>query len=139
MSRYHPTPRSKRRVHGARSVVDNTFLTPVLQRPLDLGADLSVASTTKYIEGHNATVGGAIAMDVHGKNHHGAGSFGMHVARLTLMTTEGPKEVKPGSALMTLSQRKILSFQKTQRKRLLMLSVWAHCDILCWPAIMQKP
>lgn len=45
---------------GALSVVDNTFLTAVLQQPLDLGADLSVYSTTKYIEGHNATIGGAI-------------------------------------------------------------------------------
>lgn len=40
--------------------VDNTFLTAALQRPLDLGADLTVTSTTKYVEGHNATVGGAI-------------------------------------------------------------------------------
>ena len=41
--------------------VDNTFLTPVLQRPLDLGADITLLSTTKYIEGHNSTVGGSIA------------------------------------------------------------------------------
>ncbi|MEK6701478.1 MAG: PLP-dependent transferase [Planctomycetota bacterium] len=40
--------------------VDNTFLTPVGQRPLELGADVSLYSTTKHIEGHNATVGGAI-------------------------------------------------------------------------------
>ena len=46
---------------GIRLAVDNTFLTPVLQRPLDLGADISVLSTTKYIEGHNATVGGSVA------------------------------------------------------------------------------
>ena len=45
---------------GALIAVDNTLLTPVLQRPLDLGADLVVYSTTKYIEGHNATVGGAL-------------------------------------------------------------------------------
>ena len=45
---------------GALVAVDNTFLTPVLQRPLDLGADLSLYSTTKYVDGHNATVGGAI-------------------------------------------------------------------------------
>jgi cystathionine beta-lyase/cystathionine gamma-synthase len=41
-------------------VVDNTFLTAVGQRPLDLGATASLYSTTKHIEGHNSTVGGAI-------------------------------------------------------------------------------
>lgn len=40
--------------------VDNTFLTPYFQRPLELGADFSVHSTTKYFDGHNATVGGAV-------------------------------------------------------------------------------
>ncbi len=46
---------------GALSVVDNTFLTPVLQQPLDLGADITIYSTTKFIDGHNATVGGSIS------------------------------------------------------------------------------
>ena len=41
-------------------VVDNTLLTPALQRPFDLGADIVLHSTTKFIEGHNATVGGAL-------------------------------------------------------------------------------
>jgi cystathionine beta-lyase/cystathionine gamma-synthase len=41
-------------------VVDNTFLTPVLQRPIDLGADLVVHSTTKYLNGHSDGVGGVI-------------------------------------------------------------------------------
>jgi len=45
---------------GALVAVDNTLLTPVLQRPLDLGADIVLHSTTKLIEGHNATVGGAL-------------------------------------------------------------------------------
>ena len=42
-----------------------------------------------------ATVGGGIAMDVHGKNHHGAGSFGQHITELTLMTANGPQLVTP--------------------------------------------
>ena len=42
-----------------------------------------------------ATVGGGIAMDVHGKNHHGAGSFGQHVTEISLMTENGPKTVTP--------------------------------------------
>ena len=46
--------------HSIPHAVDNTFLTPYYQRPLELGADLSVHSTTKYFDGHNATVGGAV-------------------------------------------------------------------------------
>jgi len=45
---------------GATVVVDNTFLSPVLQRPLALGADIVVHSTTKYINGHSDVVGGAV-------------------------------------------------------------------------------
>jgi cystathionine beta-lyase/cystathionine gamma-synthase len=48
------------RERGIPHAVDNTFLTPYYQRPLELGADMVVHSTTKYFDGHNATVGGAI-------------------------------------------------------------------------------
>lgn len=44
----------------SKLVVDNTFLTPALQVPLDLDADITLHSTTKFIEGHNTTVGGAV-------------------------------------------------------------------------------
>ena len=46
--------------HGLPHVVDNTFLTPYYQRPLELGADVSLHSTTKFMEGHNVSVGGSI-------------------------------------------------------------------------------
>ena len=45
---------------GARVVVDNTFATPYLQRPLELGADVVVHSVTKYLGGHSDLVGGAV-------------------------------------------------------------------------------
>ena len=45
---------------GALVAVDNTFLSPALQRPLQLGADIVVHSTTKYINGHSDVVGGAV-------------------------------------------------------------------------------
>ncbi|MCY4052136.1 MAG: PLP-dependent aspartate aminotransferase family protein [Gammaproteobacteria bacterium] len=45
---------------GIPHVVDNTFLTPYFQRPLELGADISLHSTTKFMEGHNISVGGSI-------------------------------------------------------------------------------
>jgi cystathionine gamma-synthase len=47
--------------HGALLVVDNTFATPYLQRPLTLGADVVVHSTTKYIGGHSDVIGGFVA------------------------------------------------------------------------------
>ncbi|MGD9689748.1 MAG: PLP-dependent aspartate aminotransferase family protein [Phycisphaerales bacterium] len=48
------------RTHGAASVVDNTFATPVFQRPLELGADIVLHSTTKYLGGHCDVLGGAL-------------------------------------------------------------------------------
>jgi cystathionine gamma-synthase len=48
-------------VAGAITVVDNTFATPYLQRPLDLGADLVLHSATKYLGGHSDVIGGLVA------------------------------------------------------------------------------
>jgi len=48
------------RLRRVLTVVDNTFATPLLQRPLDLGADIVIHSTTKYINGHSDTIGGAV-------------------------------------------------------------------------------
>ncbi|WP_206321064.1 PLP-dependent transferase, partial [Pseudomonas viridiflava] len=45
---------------GALTVVDNTFLSPALQKPLEFGADLVLHSTTKYVNGHSDVVGGAV-------------------------------------------------------------------------------
>jgi cystathionine gamma-synthase len=45
---------------GALALVDNTFLSPALQRPIEFGADLVLHSTTKYINGHSDVVGGAV-------------------------------------------------------------------------------
>jgi cystathionine gamma-lyase len=46
--------------HSVQVVVDNTFATPCLQQPLDLGADIVVHSTTKYLGGHSDVIGGAL-------------------------------------------------------------------------------
>jgi cystathionine gamma-lyase/cystathionine beta-lyase/cystathionine gamma-lyase/homocysteine desulfhydrase len=50
-------------VRGIRLAVDNTFMSPYFQRPLGLGADLVVHSTTKYLNGHSDGVGGAIMLN----------------------------------------------------------------------------
>ncbi|MFZ0626937.1 MAG: PLP-dependent aspartate aminotransferase family protein [Acidimicrobiia bacterium] len=47
---------------GALHVTDNTFLTPYFQRPFELGADIVIHSTTKFLDGHNATLGGAVVV-----------------------------------------------------------------------------
>lgn len=49
--------------HGALVVVDNTFMTPVLQRPLALGADVVVQSATKYLAGHSDLLAGTVTTD----------------------------------------------------------------------------
>ena len=48
---------------GAKVVVDNTFMSPYFQNPLDLGADMVMHSLTKYINGHSDVVGGAIMLN----------------------------------------------------------------------------
>lgn len=51
------------RRHGALSVVDNTFMTPYLQRPIELGADIVIHSATKYLGGHSDTVAGLVVVN----------------------------------------------------------------------------
>ncbi|HEX9761499.1 MAG TPA: PLP-dependent aspartate aminotransferase family protein [Acidimicrobiia bacterium] len=50
------------RERGILHVTDNTFLTPYFQRPFELGADIVIHSTTKFLDGHNATLGGAVVV-----------------------------------------------------------------------------
>ncbi len=50
------------REKGILTVVDNTFMSPYLQRPLDFGIDMVVHSTTKYLNGHSDSVGGAVML-----------------------------------------------------------------------------
>ena len=49
--------------HGAKVVVDNTFMTPYLQRPLEMGADVVLHSATKYINGHGDVIAGLVISD----------------------------------------------------------------------------
>ncbi len=49
--------------HGALVVCDNTFMSPYLQRPLELGVDIVVHSTTKYLNGHSDGVGGIVVLN----------------------------------------------------------------------------
>ena len=53
------------RAKGVAVVVDNTFASPAIQRPLDFGADLVLHSTTKYLNGHSDSVGGIVRSEEH--------------------------------------------------------------------------
>ena len=55
-----PTYAALAKKHGLLLIVDNTFLTPYLQKPLDLGADIIIHSATKYIGGHNDVLAGLV-------------------------------------------------------------------------------
>jgi len=77
--------------------VDNTFLTPLLQNVIELGADISLLSTTKYIDGHNATLGGSIATNDEALLER------LRLIRKTLGTTQAPFE-----AWLTLQGMKTL-------------------------------
>ncbi len=49
--------------HGAKVVCDNTFMSPYFQKPIELGVDIVVHSTTKYLNGHSDSVGGFVALN----------------------------------------------------------------------------
>src|SRR3984893_4524731 len=78
---------------GALAVVDNTFLSPIWQQPLDLGADLVMHSTTKYLNGHSDVVGGAVigaTAELHGNLAWWANAIGVTGAPFdSFMTLRG--------------------------------------------------
>lgn len=92
------------RARGIPHAVDNTFLTPYYQQPLELGADLVIHSTTKYFDGHNATVGGAI---VAGSQEHDDSVRFIQNATGTIMS--------PQVAWLTLQGCKTLSVRLDQQ------------------------
>ena len=86
------------RTHGIPHAVDNTILTPYYQRPLELGADMSMHSTTKYLDGHNATVGGAVVMADHA-----------HAERIRFVRNATGTIMSPFVAWLTMQGIKTLS------------------------------
>jgi len=118
---------------GIPHAVDNTFLTPYYQKVLDLGADMSVHSTTKYFDGHNATVGGAIVSatdDLHEKIAYVRNATG------TIMS--------PQVAWLTLQGVKTLSVRMDRQSE----NAFKVCEFLgqhdkvesvCYPGLESHP
>tara|TARA_B100000029_G_scaffold516414_2_gene629633 strand:+ start:1730 stop:2881 length:1152 start_codon:yes stop_codon:yes gene_type:complete len=100
--------------------VDNTFLTPYYQRPLELGADIVVHSTTKYFDGHNATVGGAIITG--NKNIHEAICFIQNASGVIMspwvawLTLQGTKTLAVRLDHQSASAKRIAEFLEEHSK-----------------------
>ncbi len=92
---------------GALLAVDNTLLTPLYQRPIHLGADVVIHSTTKYIDGHDATLGGAVVLS---PQHAGEGEAfdGPLAARLRWTRKATGAVLAPFEAWLTLQGVKTL-------------------------------
>ncbi len=86
------------RRHGIRLVVDNTFCSPLLQRPLELGADVVLHSITKFINGHADVVGGVVV----------AKTEADHSLMYNVMTSMGPC-MDPHQAFLVIRGLKTLS------------------------------
>lgn len=121
------------REHGIPHAVDNTFLTPYYQRPLELGADLSVHSTTKYLDGHNATLGGAVV----------ARTAELDEAMRFIQNSSGTI-VSPQVAWLTLQGCKTLSVRMDRQSANAMaiarfLESHDKVDRVCYPGLESFP
>ena len=95
-------------------VADNTFLSPVLQKPLDLGCDVVVHSTTKYLNGHGDIVGGAVVsktQEMHEKLAWWGNCIGITAASFDCyMTLRGMRSLTPRVAYQMATAQEIAEF-----------------------------
>jgi methionine-gamma-lyase len=122
------------RVVGARLVVDNTFATPILQRPLELGAHVVLHSSTKYLGGHGTVVGGVV---VSRDREFLAGPLGQ--MRKVLGSVQGPFD-----AFLLYQGAKTLRLrveQASQTARRLAAEVAQHREVawLRYPGLADDP
>lgn len=121
------------RKHGIPHAVDNTFLTPYYQQALELGADMSIHSTTKYLDGHNATVGGSVAI-----------ASEDHAERVRFIQNSTGTIMSPMVAWLTLQGTKTLSVRMDQQAANAMaiaeyLDVHDKVDTVAYPGLASFP
>ena len=121
------------REHGIPHAVDNTFLTPYYQRPLELGADLSIHSTTKYFDGHNATVGGAViaaTAELDKKVRFVQNATGSIMSpQVAFLTLQGVKTLSVRMDRQSANAQKIAEFLLSHNK----------VDKVCYPGLASFP
>jgi len=121
------------RAAGIPHVVDNTFLTPYLQRPLELGADITLHSTTKFMEGHNVSVGGSITA-----------ASQEHLEKIMFVRNCLGSNMTPMVAFYTLQGIKTMSTRlEAQSANALkvaqFLETHANVDRVCYPGLASFP
>ncbi|HEY7821993.1 MAG TPA: PLP-dependent aspartate aminotransferase family protein [Acidimicrobiia bacterium] len=108
------------RERGVLHVTDNTFLTPYFQRPFELGADVIIHSTTKFLDGHNATLGGAVVVndaDLHEKIAFARISAGLVMSPMVAwLTMQGVKTLSERMDRQSANALAIAEFLKTHDK-----------------------
>ena len=119
---------------GAIVVVDNTFATPLLQRPLALGADIVMHSTTKYFGGHSDVLGGALVFAKDGELAHKV-AHRLHVTGAVLspfsawLTLRGCRSLGARMAMHCANARKVAGF----------LSTHPAIERVNWPGLASHP
>jgi cystathionine gamma-synthase len=120
--------------HGAQLVCDNTFATPVLQRPLALGADVVMHSTTKYFGGHSDVLGGALAFARRDALHERV-VHRLHIAGAVMapfnawLTLRGCRSLPARMAMHCANARRVAEFLVTQ----------AQIERVNWPGLTTHP
>ncbi|MFP4552416.1 MAG: trans-sulfuration enzyme family protein [Actinomycetota bacterium] len=108
------------RERGVLHVTDNTFLTPYFQRPFELGADVIIHSTTKFLDGHNATLGGAVVVsdaELHEKIAFARISAGLVMSPMVAwLTMQGVKTLSERMDRQSANALAIAEFLKTHDK-----------------------
>jgi cystathionine gamma-lyase len=108
------------RDNGIVHVTDNTFLTPYYQRPFELGADVIIHSTTKFLDGHNATLGGAVVVNDQGlqdKIAFARISAGLVMSPMVAwLTLQGTKTLSARMDAQSASAQTIAEFLNTHDK-----------------------
>jgi len=101
-------------------VTDNTFLTPYYQRPFELGADVVIHSTTKFLDGHNATLGGAVVVNdqaLQEKVAHARLSAGLVMSPMVAwLTLQGIKTLSARMDAQSANALAVAEFLKTHVK-----------------------
>ena len=108
------------RESGILHVTDNTFLTPYYQRPFEFGADVVIHSTTKFLDGHNATLGGAVVVtdpDLHERIAFARISAGLVMSPMVAwLTLQGVKTLSERMDAQSASAMEIARFLEGHEK-----------------------